>query len=864
MLRFVRNSALLLYASSSLAAAEAGPDDLQKPLTPLTPPSSSSRTCLPAPAAVDRDSSVGLGVGSFPDCGRDPLCSNDVCDESLPPRERAAALVAALTVREKLDNLVNEAPGVPRLGVPPYEWWSEGLHGLASSPGTRFSSPRPGGGGGGNFTHATSFPQPIVLGAAFDDDLVRAVGHVVSREARAFSNHGRSGLDLYSPNINAFKDPRWGRGQETPGEDPFHLQSYVSAMLTGLEGDSSGISEASGTSGTPGKRIIATCKHYAANDFENYNGVDRAGFDANITTQDLSEYYLPPFKTCAVERGGVGSFMCSYNGVNGTPLCANAYLLRDVLRRHWRWDGDGQYVSTDCDCVALMVSRHRYAPDLAHAAAWAMKAGTDLECNASPGSHALQAAWNRSLISEREVDASLTRLYTALVSVGRFDSARDQPLRSLSWDDVDTDEARALAYRAAVEGAVLLKNDGTLPLSAAPAPAPYATTTTTTSRKKYALVGPWANATTQMQGNYFGPAPYLISPYQAARDLLGPDVVTYAPGCRINGTADDEDNDDTSFRRAVDSARAADIVIFAGGVDNTLEAETRDRRTLAWPDAQLDLLRAVAALGKPVVVLQFGGGQVDDAELLANASINAVLWAGYPGQSGGRAVFDLLFGRAAPAGRLPVTQYPASYGKAVPATDMNLRPGPGNAGLGRTYMWFNGEAPVPYGSGLHYTTFHVELEAVRGGSVLARTEEAASSSLLADDVDTWTSTSSSGIPAWQRALSKPALAVAVKVTNTGAVSSDYVALLFLRSDAGPAPRPRKTLAGYRRFKNIRPGERAEGEIAVTVERLVRVDESGNRVLHPGSYEVFVDVDEKSTVAFRVRGSPVVVEEFPQP
>ncbi|TQN67666.1 putative exo-1,4-beta-xylosidase bxlB [Colletotrichum shisoi] len=811
MLRFISISALLLYASSTLAA-EAGPDDLQKPLTPP------SRTCLPAQATVDR----GSGADGFPDCRRDPLCSNDVCDESLPPRERAAALVAALTVREKLDNLVNEAPGVPRLGVPPYEWWSEGLHGLASSPGTRFSGRR-----GGNFSHATSFPQPIVLGSAFDDELVRAVGHAVSTEARAFSNHGRSGLDLYSPNINAFKDPRWGRGQETPGEDPFHLQSYVAAMLTGLEGDSS-----SSSSSSSGKRLIATCKHYAANDFENYDGVDRAGFDANITTQDLSEYYLPPFKTCAVDRGGVGSFMCSYNGVNGTPLCANPYLLQDVLRRHWGWDGDGQYVSTDCDCVALMVSHHRYAPDLAHAAAWAMKAGTDLECNARPGSDALQMAWNRSLISEREVDRSLTRMYTALVSVGQFDRAREQPLRSLSWEDVDTGEARGLAYRAAVEGAVLLKNDGTLPLSA--------------DARKYALVG----RREEMQGNYFGPAPYLISPYQAARDL-GLDV-TYTPGCRVNGT-------DASFRRAVASARAADLVVFAGGVDNTLETETLDRRTLAWPDAQLDLLRAVAALGKPVVVLQFGGGQVDDAELLANASINAVLWGGYPGQSGGRAIFDLLFGRAAaPAGRLSVTQYPASYGKAVPATDMNLRPGPGNSGLGRTYMWFNGEAPVPFGSGLHYTTFDVKLEAVQG-SVLTRTEEASSSSSPPlDDVD------ASGVPAWQRALGKPALTVAVKVTNTGGVPSDYVALLFLRSDAGLAPRPRKTLAGYFRFRDIRPGERAEREMAVTVERLVRVDESGNRVLHPGSYEVFVDVDEKSTVAFQVGGPPVVVEEFPQP
>ncbi|KZL82503.1 glycosyl hydrolase family 3 n terminal domain-containing protein [Colletotrichum incanum] len=798
MLSFIKLPTLLFCGT--ILVAGSGIDNTQKPLT--------SRTCL---QVVNQTWDKNI-INNFPDCSRDPLCSNDVCDEALSPKERAAALVAELTIWEKLDNLVNEAPGVPRLGIPPYEWWSEGLHGVASSPGTKFA-------GSGNFSYATSFPQPVILGSAFDDELVRAVGEVVSKEARAFSNYGRSGINLYSPNINAFKDPRWGRGQETPGEDPFHLQSYVAAMLTGLEGDDSS------------KKLIATCKHYAANDFENYNGVDRAGFDANITTQDLSEYYLPPFKTCAVEKS-VGSFMCSYNGINGKPLCANSYLLEDILRQHWGWNGDGQYVSTDCDCVALMVSHHHYAPDLGHAAAWAMKAGTDLECNASPGSTALQFAWNQSLISEKEVDKSLTRLYTALISVGQFDSAQEQPLRSLLWDDVNTQEAQNLAYQAIIEGAVLLKNDGILPLSVG-------------SAKKYALIGPWVNATTQMQGNYFGPAPYLISPYQAAKGLELD--FTYTLGSKINST-------DDSFEQALESAHAADLIVFAGGIDNTLEAETLDRKTLAWPESQIDLLRAVAALNKPVIVLQFGGGQVDDTELLANDSINAILWGGYPGQSGGKAIFDLLFGHAAPAGRLPVTQYPASYNKAVPSTDMNLRPGPGNSWLGRTYMWYNGETAVPYGFGLHYTTFDVKLKAIRE-SALAKTEEVLS--LLNQD-------DASGTPAWQQMLTKPVLGVAITVSNTGTVASDYVALLFLRSNAGPTPRPIKTLAGYFRFRNIQPGKQAEREIFITVERLVRVDKLGNRVLHPGSYELFVDLDEKSTHVFEVRGPLVVVEEFPQP
>ncbi|KAF6816677.1 beta-xylosidase [Colletotrichum sojae] len=759
------------------------------------------------PAAKDESR-----AGNFPDCTREPLCSNAVCDESIPDKERAAALVAALTIWEKLDNLVNEAPGVPRLGIPPYEWWSEGLHGVASSPGTKFA-PR------GNFSYATSFPQPIVLGSAFDDELVRAVGDVVSKETRAFSNAGRSGLDLYSPNINAFKDPRWGRGQETPGEDPFHLQSYVAAMLTGLEGPD-----------PSSKKLVATCKHFAANDFEHYGDVDRADFDARITTQDLSEYYLPPFKTCAVERD-VGSFMCSYNGVNGTPLCANEYLLEEVLRGHWGWDGDGRYVSTDCDCVALMVSYHRYAPDLGHAAAWAMKAGTDLECNAGPGSEALQLAWNQSLMAEAEVDRALTRLYTALVSVGLFDETREDPLRALAWDDVDTEEARELAYRVAVEGAVLLKNDGILPLKAG-------------EPKKYALIGPWVNATTQMQGNYFGPAPYLISPYQAATDL-GLDF-TYVIGSGINGS-------DESFSRAVEAATAADVIIFMGGVDNTLEAETLDRKTLAWPAAQLELLRALSGLGKPLVVVQFGGGQVDDAELLADEAVGAVLWGGYPGQSGGKAVMDLLFGRAAPAGRLSVTQYPASYAEAVPSTDMNLRPAEGNSGLGRTYMWYEGEASVPFGFGLHYTTFTSGVY-VMEGPYIKSTEQI---SAIGDDVE-------ARGPAWQRVLARPVIMVTVLATNEGDVVSDYVALVFLLSEVGPEPRPRKTLVAYTRLRGIQPGSTVRENIDITAERLVRVDEQGNRVLYPGDYSLSLDVDGKKSFTFSIDGEPEVIERFPQP
>jgi beta-D-xylosidase 4 len=257
---------------------------------------------------------VGINAqnGTFPDCKSGPLSTFPICDQSLPSRQRAADLISRMTIAEKITQMVNSAADIPRLGLPKFQWWSEALHGVAGSPGVHF---------GGDLPAATSFPMPINLGAAFNMSLVHRMAEVISTEARAFNNEGRAGLVFFTPNINIFRDPRWGRGQETPGEDPFLTSEYVYALINGLQrGDDERY-----------LKIAADCKHYAAYDLEHWNGTDRTQFDARVTDQDLLETYLPPFESC-IRDAKVASIMCSYNAVNGIPSCANQFLLQILAR----------------------------------------------------------------------------------------------------------------------------------------------------------------------------------------------------------------------------------------------------------------------------------------------------------------------------------------------------------------------------------------------------------------------------------------------------------------------------------------------------------------------------------------------------
>ncbi|KAJ6630581.1 glycoside hydrolase family 3 protein [Mycena sp. CBHHK59/15] len=739
--------------------------------------------------ATTAASPIAAFAYGFPDCVNGPLANNTVCDTTKDPVTRAKAVIALFTTSELIANSVHEADGVPRLGLPSYNWWSEASHGVSwTGPGVSFAD-------SGDFSYATSFPQPINLGL----------------QARAFNNVARAGLDYFTPNINPWRDPRWGRGQETPGEDSFRTAQYVYHLIDGFQG---------GIDPEPYVKVIADCKHFAAYDMDDWGGIIQRQFDAIVTTQELSEYYLQPFQSC-VRDAKVMSVMCSYNSVNGVPACADNYLLQTVLRDYWKF-GDDRWVVSDCDAVQSIYDEHNYTDSYASAAAVAIKAGTDINCG-SIYYYYLQQALDENLVVRADIEQALVRQYASLVRLGYFDSAAKQPYRQLSWSDVSTPTAEKLAYTVAAEGMVLLKNDGTLPLKK--------------SLKKMALIGPWGNATEDMQGNYYGTAPFLISPLMGAV-AAGYDV-TFVEGTTILDTSTD------GFAGAVAAAKAADVVVYVGGIDESVEAEGLDRTTIVWPGAQLDLIMTLAGIKKPFVVVQCGAGQVDDTQLKASKSVNAILWAGYPGQSGGTALFDVITGKFAPAGRLPLMQYPANYVTQVPMTDMNLRPDSRTGNPGRTYKWYTGTPVFDYGFGLHYTTFALQWQTPPAAvydiaKLVANARSAAHLDLGAFDT------------------------FGVTVRNTGRVTSDFVVLLFVKGTAGPAPHPNKALISYARMHSVGGGTGVTARLSVTLGSIARTDTTGSAWLYPGEYSLSVDVPEQLTHRFVLIGNAAQLTHFPAP
>jgi beta-D-xylosidase 4 len=740
---------------------------------------------------------------------------------------RAKALIKVMTIQEKINNTGSTSPGIPRLGLPAYTWWQEALHGVASSPGVNFSAE-------GDYSYATSFPQPILMGAAFDDELIKAVATVVSTEARVFNNDGRAGLDFWTPNINPFRDPRWGRGQETPGEDPFHLSSYVHALIDGLQGGYD----------PKYKRIVATCKHFVGYDMESWNGNLRYQWDAPINMQDMVEYYMPPFKSCARDSN-VGAFMCSYNAVNGVPTCADPWLLNDVLREHWGWTNEQQWVTSDCDAVQNVYLPHEWAKTREEAAALSLIAGTDVNCGTYYQNH-LPAAYEQGLINDSVVDQALIRQYSSLIRLGYFDAPAKQPYRQLNFSHVNTPRAQQLAYQAAVEGIVLLKNDGMLPLDLS-------------GNKSIALIGDWANATEQMQGNYFGQPPYLRSPLHAAQQLT---TVYYA-----NGPGGQGDPTTDHWLPVWDAASKADIIIYVGGIDNSVESEGMDRDSIAWTGTQLDMIGQLAQYGKPMAVVQMGGGQIDSSPIKHNVNISALLWAGYPGQDGGTAIMDIITGKVAPAGRMPVTQYPAAYVSQVPMTDMTLRPGPTSPG--RTYKWYNGTAVYPFGYGLHYTNFTASFGRASGhlGQSLTNSNDKARGNRTTISIaDLMAACKANLLNSAYKYIDKcPIATLPLRLRNTGKVQSDYVALLFLSGTFGPAPYPRKSLVAYSRAKAVKPSQTMAVNLSLTLGSLARVDEKGNTVLYAGKFKLMVDLEPGlAGVEFELVGEQEVLDEWPQP
>ncbi|GAV82526.1 Glyco_hydro_3 domain-containing protein/Glyco_hydro_3_C domain-containing protein/Fn3-like domain-containing protein [Cephalotus follicularis] len=585
------------------------------------------------------------------------------CMVSMPIAERVRDLVGRMTLQEKVSLLANSAAPVPRLGIKGYEWWSEALHGVSNvGPGTKF---------GGDFPRATSFPQVITTVASFNASLWEAIGRVVSDEARAMYNGGVAGLTYWSPNVNILRDPRWGRGQETPGEDPLVAGKYAASYVRGLQGNDG-----------DRLKIAACCKHFTAYDLDNWNGVDRFHFNAKVSKQDIEDTFDVPFRMC-VKEGKVASVMCSYNQVNGIPTCADPNLLQKTVRGQWRLNG---YIVSDCDSVGVFYDNQHYTSTPQEAAADAIKAGLDLDCGPFLRIHT-EMAVKTGLLSEVDINGPLVNTLTVQMRLGMFDGEpSSHPFGNLGSKDVCTPVHQELALEAARQGVVLLKNLGpSLPLS-------Y------NRRLTIAVIGPNSNATITMIGNYAGVACGYTTPLQG----IGRYAKTiYQPGC-----ADVACIGDQLFSGAIDAARQADATVLIMGLDQSIEAEFRDRSGLLLPGQQQDLVSMVAAASRgPTILVLMSGGPIDISFAKNDPRIKAIVWAGYPGQAGGAAVADILFGTTNPGGKLPMTWYPQDYLTNLPMTAMDMRSSPLKGYPGRTYRFYKGPVVYPFGHGMGYSNF---------------------------------------------------------------------------------------------------------------------------------------------------------------
>ena len=817
----------------------------------------------------------------------------------LPREQRVNDLISRMTLEEKVSQMMNASPTIPRLGIPQYDWWNEALHGVAFSG------------------VATVFPQAIGLGATFDPQLVNRVATVISDEARAKyheaqrqRNYNRFyGLTFWSPNINIFRDPRWGRGQETYGEDPYLTSRLGVAFVNGLQGDDPNY-----------LKVVATPKHYAV-----HSGPEpeRHRFDATATERDQRETYLPAFRATVMEARAA-SVMCAYNRTNGEPCCANTKLLGDTLRGDWGFNG---YVVSDCGAIDDIYKRHNFLKTAEEASALAVKRGTDLECGDSY--KALVNAVKQGLISEAEIDRAVKRLFDARFRLGMFDPPEMVPYSKIPFSANDSPEHRQLALDAARKSIVLLKNENnTLPLRK--------------NLKSIAVIGPNADEIQVLLGNYNGqpsrattplagirqrvssqtkvlyalgttltevsvvpvPASALRGPegesglkaeYFSNRELKGAPVLTRVdrevdfdwgmmnpvPGVpvddfsarwtgklvppttgkyRFGAIADDgvrvyldgkliaEDwtehapatvtgevtleagksydikmeyyeskigavaklvwqppvvKIEAPYAEAIRVAKEVDTVVLVLGLSPRLEGEEMnvsepgflggDRTDIKLPARQQGLLEAVAATGKPVVLVLLSGSAL--AVNWANERIPAIVQAWYPGEEGGTAIADVLFGDYNPAGRLPVTFYKSV--DQLPAFDNYQMDG-------RTYRFFKGEPLYPFGHGLSYTRFKYS------GLTVSSPRVAPGEKVL----------------------------VSAEVENSGTREGDEVVQLYVTDNDATVRVPIRSLAGVERV-HLKPGERRVIKFTIDPRQLALITNDGRTVVEPGDFTITI-------------------------
>lgn len=577
-------------------------------------------------------------------------------DETLSFQERAKDLVAQMTIEECASQMVFGAAKIERLGVQYFNWWNEALHGAARSG------------------MATVFPQAIGMAAAFDDELLEKVADVTSTEGRAkyntfqkYEDYGiYKGITFWTPNVNIFRDPRWGRGQETYGEDPYLTSRLGRAFVRGLQGKDEKY-----------MKTAACAKHFAV-----HSGPEklRHEFDAKASKKDMAETYLPAFKALVEEK--TEGFMGAYNRTNGEPCCGSRTLMVDLLREKWGFDG---YFTSDCWAIADFHLHHHVTETPTESVALALKNGCDLNCGSTYGY--ILKALEEGKIKEEDIRTSCERLMRTRMKLGMFDEKT--PFDEIDYTVIDCEEHRKLNLEVAEKSLVLLKNNGILPLGKE-------------NLKNVAVIGPNGASTVPLNGNYHGTANQYFTVLEAVREALPGVRVNYSKGSHLyENKLEDPGYDGDCLAEVKAQTDLADVVILVTGMDETIEGEeiigkegfTGDKKDLLLPKCQQDLIRTVCRRNTPVILVNMSGSAID---FLEGNEADAIIQAWYPGAMGGKAVSNLIFGEYSPSGRLPVTFY-RNDNKLPDYEDYSME--------NRTYKFFKETPLYPFGFGLSYTSF---------------------------------------------------------------------------------------------------------------------------------------------------------------
>ncbi|XP_051139873.1 probable beta-D-xylosidase 7 [Andrographis paniculata] len=735
--------------------------------------------------------------------------SYQFCDARRPISDRARDLVARLTLDEKISQLVNQAAAVPRLGVPYYQWWSEALHGVAYAHGVEtgvmFNE---------TIRAATSYPQVILTASSFDSDLWYRIAKATGKEARAIYNEGEAnGITFWSPNINIFRDPRWGRGQETPGEDPLVTSRYAVSFVRGIQGDTyqgDGLKDGH-------LQVSACCKHLTAYDLDSWKGINRFTFNALVTKQDMADTYQPPFKSC-VEEGQASGIMCAYNRVNGVPNCADYNLLTKTARGDWGFQG---YITSDCDAVSLLYEKQKYAKSHEEAVADVLKAGMDVNCGSYLKNHT-KSAVQKGKVSESDIDRALHNLFSVRIRLGLFDGnpKKNPNYGKLGRKDICTQEHDDLALEAALHSIVLLKNSGNLlPLSK-------------TKTSSLAVIGPNADVAKTLVGNYAGPPCKTVTPLEGLKSYM--DKTSFHPGCNtINCTS-------VALGQSIKISKKADYVVLVMGLNQDRESEDHDREDLVLPGEQQSLVTSIARVSKrPVVLVMLCGGPIDISFAKNDPKIGSILWAGYPGQAGGRAIAQVIFGDHNPGGKLPITWYPKDFIK-IPMTDMRMRPDPRTGYPGRTYRFYQGKTVFDFGYGLSYSNYTYKFASVTQSKLDFTTtnqHETNTEFISVENIGSET-------------CEKTKFSVIVRVGNEGTMPGKHPVLLFAsHARTSNKENPVKQLVGFQTV-SLGANEKANVEFEVSpcdhfsrgTNEGTLVVESGDRYLTVGDEKYPINVN----------------------